>query len=452
MEHRKIQQFYKNLFKLASRGGGSKATENPALVFTKRAKKGEYNQISDEEYNILLKEAEYESRFWNCVSRQTIWELLQTSLENINLSPKQLDNIGRILEEAYENTRTGYMPDPFIKEKELNINLFDMSVDGNKEENYTFGQEKEEYPKLLESPQYICMYLDDYIYGQEEAKRAASMLIWNHINGRKQNMVFAGTTGCGKTEIFRRLKDVYPNIVIHNATMLTGEGWKGNMKVRNLFDGVEKEKAERLIIVLDEADKLFEPKLTYDGIDPGRMIQNELLKIIEGDKVHFEGDPAHIGRVPTLDLDTSKVSFVFLGSFERMLKAKNAEKKNTLGFLSEASQNQKMTDYHTEFLQEDLIQYANVRQEIAGRITEIVQLHPMTEEDYYRILTNKYISPIKKMAKEYNLRLTLSEDTKWQIVKEAHKNGMGVRYMQSKLQTLLDEQLFEDCEKQNYVL
>ena len=97
MEHRKIQQFYKNLFKLASRGGGSKATENPALVFTKRAKKGEYNQISDEEYNILLKEAEDESRFWNCVSRQTIWELLQTSLENINLSPKQLDNIGRIL-------------------------------------------------------------------------------------------------------------------------------------------------------------------------------------------------------------------------------------------------------------------------------------------------------------------------------------------------------------------
>ena len=56
MEHRKIQQFYKNLFKLASRGGGSKATENPALVFTKRAKKGEYNQISDEEYNILLKD------------------------------------------------------------------------------------------------------------------------------------------------------------------------------------------------------------------------------------------------------------------------------------------------------------------------------------------------------------------------------------------------------------
>ena len=111
-----------------------------------------------------------------------------------------------------------------------------------------------------------------------------------------------------------------------------------------------------------------------------------------------------------------------------------------------------MIDYNVDFSQEDLVQYANIRQEIAGRITEIVQLYPMAEEDFYKILSNPFISPVKNMENIYQKKLILSKDTKVQIAKEAAESHMGVRYMKSKLQTLLDKQLFEDCEKEQYTL
>lgn len=469
MEHKKIQLFYKNLFKLASRGCGNKVLANPVVVFTRQAKDGVFETISDEEYYVLLNDVEEERKFWNEVPEQTVWELLQTSLENINLTPEKLDSIANIFGEAYENTGAGYMPLPLMTEKNLKINLFEQSVDRTAMEDSASSKQEQEkdtemedarlsrqgygnYEPFVEFPDYICLYLDDFVYAQKEAKQAAAMMVWNHLHGRKQNMILAGPTGCGKTEIFRQLKKVYPNIVIYDANSLTAEGFKGNMKVRNLFDGVDKEQAERLIIVLDEADKLFESKPTSSGMDPGRIIQNELLKIIEGDMVHFEGDPDHPNNVPTLDLDTSKVSFVFLGSFERMLQAKNAEKKKNFGFLSDVSENEKMIDYHVDFSQEDLVQYANIRPEIAGRITEIVQLYPLTEEDYLKILSNPYSNPVKSMAEHYQKKLALSENTKAQLAKETVESKMGVRYIKSRLQAILDEQLFEDCEKEEYLL
>ncbi|MFR2167813.1 MAG: hypothetical protein ACLS5W_08235 [Coprococcus sp.] len=92
--------------------------------------------------------------------------------------------------------------------------------------------------------------------------------------------------------------------MIHNATSLTGAGWKGNTKVRNLFDGVDQDKMSHLIIVLDEADKMFEDAddRHYSYID-----QNELLKVLRGDMVHFDGNPSN--SEPALDIDTSNVSF-----------------------------------------------------------------------------------------------------------------------------------------------
>lgn len=70
-----------------------------------------------------------------------------------------------------------------------------------------------------------------YIYSQEEAKEAASMLLWEQLQGIKSNMVFIGPTGCGKTEIFRQLKKAYPDIYIVDASSITQDGWKGNFKI-----------------------------------------------------------------------------------------------------------------------------------------------------------------------------------------------------------------------------
>ena len=307
-------------------------------------------------------------------------------------------------------------------------------------------EEESHIEEILRSPAGIYDYLDKNVYGQTKAKKAAAMLLWNHVNGRRQNVVFAGPTGCGKTEIFRQLSQLYPNIVIHNAASLTGTGWKGNMKVRNLFDGVEKEDMEHLIIVLDEADKMFED---VDERHYSYVIQNELLKLMEGDMVHFEGDPSN--HEPTLDIDTSNVSFVFLGSFDSMVKAKDIEVNNnrTIGFGSESS-SERFDGYRSTFTQDDLVKYANVRSEVAGRISSIVQLGEMTETDFYNILCEKNVSPIDKLAKYYGIKLKMSSSAKHKLAKEAAENKMGVRYMRSRIQRTLDDMMFCDCEKTEY--
>ena len=294
----------------------------------------------------------------------------------------------------------------------------------------------------------IYEYLDRRVYGQKEAKRAAAMLLWNHVNGRRQNVLFAGPTGCGKTEIFRQLAKLYPNIVIHNATSLTGAGWKGNTKVRNLFDGVPQDKMGHLIIVLDEADKMFEDA---DDRHYSYIVQNELLKVLEGDMVHFDGNPSN--SEPALDIDTSNVSFVFLGSFDSMVRAKNVavNKSRAIGF-GAVSSDESFDGYRSTFTQEDLVQYANVRCEIAGRIGDIVQLREMTEDDFYAILNDKRISPVRKLSDYYGVKLKMSETAKHKLAKEAAENGMGVRFIHSQIQRRLDYELFENCDRKEYVI
>lgn len=256
---------------------------------------------------------------------------------------------------------------------------------------------------ILSSPAKIYEYLDRRVYGQKEAKKAAAMLLWNHVNGRRQNVLFAGPTGCGKTEIFRQLAKLYPNIVIHNATSLTGTGWKGNTKVRNLFDGVDQDKMSHLVIILDEADKMFEDA---DDRHYSYIVQNELLKVLEGDMVHFDGNPSN--SEPALDIDTSNVSFVFLGSFDSMVRAKAVavNKSRAIGF-GAVSSDELFDGYMSTFTQEDLVQYANVRCEIAGRIGNIVQLREMTEDDFYAILNDKRISPVRKLSDYYGVKLKM---------------------------------------------
>ena len=443
MEHYECKMLFRNLVKFVSRGYSQRYIDNPLEYFEKGQKLGKYDHMPEDEYVKLIKKVSKESRFWNSLRNNSVIELLKTVLENIDFTEEQLDHISDILSIAYENTDHDAIPSSIVQKGAMSSPAAMSKPFKNK--NKTDCNED-----LLQTPKQIYHYLSDEVYGQEDAKRAAAMLLWNHLNGRKQNMVFAGPTGCGKTEIFRQLQKIYPYIAIYDANSLTGEGWKGNMKIRNLFDGFSQTQAEKLIIVLDESDKLFERgNYSYAG---GTLIQNELLKIMEGDMVHFEGDPHHAKEVPTLDLDTSNVSFVFLGSFETMLKSKNSATPQNIGFLSDVSENKKEVDYHSFFTSQDLVQYANIRQEIAGRITKIVQLQPLMQKDFLSILNDSKMSPIKKLEESYHITIRMTDNSKLKLSQEAEENQMGVRYMKAKLQTLLNEELFQNCEKEEYLL
>lgn len=93
------------------------------------------------------------------------------------------------------------------------------------------------------------------------------------------------------------------------------------------------------------------------------------------------------------------------------------------------------------------MEYARVRAEIAGRINNIVQLHEMTEEDYLRILSDKKISPLKRLSKDYHVDIKMPVSARKKLAKEAFETGMGVRYLKAKIQRSLDDMLFENSGK-----
>lgn len=453
MENYQYKTVFKDLVRFVSRGYSQRYIDNPLECLEREKKRGKYDDISQSRYNKMIEEATKVSCFWSSLRNKSVIELLKTVLENIDFSEEQLDELGEILSVAYENTNHESIPSSVVPKEAMpdQVMMYEGVMESQPSGTFdTLENEIEEcWYDMMQTPKKIYDYLSEGVYGQEDAKKAAAMLLWNHVNGRKQNMIFAGPTGCGKTEIFRQLQKIYPYIAIYDANSLTGEGWKGNMKVRNLFDGFSAKQAEHLIIVLDEADKLFEQNGSCYG---GTIVQNELLKIMEGDMVHFEGDPQHAKEVPTLDIDTANVSFVFLGSFETMLKTKNRERTQNIGFLSDDSFDGKEMDYHTIFTSTDLVEYANVRTEIAGRITKIVQLKPLMQEDFFAILNDAKMSPIKKLEECYHISIRMEDNSKRLLAQEAEENRMGVRYMKSKLQTLLNEQIFQNCEKEEYLI
>lgn len=420
-----MRELYEELLRATSNGYRNRNIANPAVDFTKKAKAGDFDEMSDEEYYRALDKVNELNDVWQHLPSGQIGELLFTALENLTLSDSDVEDMAATLLCAYERSSKEHIPcDAKAADRNARTAGYAASKEidrDNPSKTKTQSDKRSTDAKeILRSPVKIYEYLDRRVYGQKEAKKAAAMLLWNHVNGRRQNVLFAGPTGCGKTEIFRQLAKLYPNIVIHNTTSLTGTGWKGNTKVRNLFDGVDKDKMSHLIIVLDEADKMFEDA---DDRHYSYIVQNELLKVLEGDMVHFDGNMSN--NEPTLDIDTSNVSFVFLGSFD---------------------------GYRSTFTQDDLVQYANVRSEIAGRIGTIVQLSGMTETDFYAILNSTGISPVDQLADYYGVRLKMSAKAKHKLAKEAAENRMGVRFIRSQLQRKLDDELFKDCSRKEYTI
>lgn len=449
-----MRELYEELLRATSNGYRNRNIANPAVDFTKKAKAGDFDEMSDEEYYRELDKVNELNDVWQHLPSGQIGELLFTALENLTLSDSDVEDMAATLLCAYERSNKEHIPcDAKAADRNARTAGYAASKEidrDNPSKTKTQSDKRSTDAKeILSSPVKIYEYLDRKVYGQKEAKKAAAMLLWNHVNGRRQNVLFAGPTGCGKTEIFRQLAKLYPNIVIHNATSLTGTGWKGNTKVRNLFDGVDKDKMSHLIIVLDEADKMFEDA---DDRHYSYIVQNELLKVLEGDMVHFDGNMSN--NEPTLDIDTSNVSFVFLGSFDSMVRAKDVavNKSRTIGFGSSESPRASFDGYRSTFTQDDLVQYANVRSEIAGRIGTIVQLSGMTETDFYAILNSTGISPVDQLADYYGVRLKMSAKAKHKLAKEAAENRMGVRFIRSQLQRKLDDELFKDCSRKEYTI
>lgn len=398
---------------------------NPADAFTALAYSGEFDDLSDEAYEKKLKEVKDISSFWNHRHTETVGNVLKSALDRTDISDKDIARIAGILASA--SVRSDYQienPD----EKECNGNDHPFSP-GSKYTDWT--------------PHSIYDHLSQHIYGQEAAKRAVSMLVYHHLRGNSRNIVMAGATGCGKTEIWRALSKEIGCIRIINGPQICGDGWKGSFRLSDIFTNEQEHMAGRLIIVIDEADKMCEPAFASGGNDTSMIVQNELLKLMDGDTLTFVNERDRNERTV---VDCSGISIVLCGSFERMLQAKS-ESSGSIGF----GQSERKDSRISECTEEDLVKYANIRREIAGRISRIVTLDTLDAGDFEAILQSP-ASPIQKIEQSHHVKLAVDAPTRRKLAAEAEKSKMGCRYMRSRLQNMLDEQMFDSPEAGEYEL
>jgi ATP-dependent Clp protease ATP-binding subunit ClpX len=341
-----------------------------------------------------------------------------------------------------------------------------------------FNEEVEEQEINLLTPPELKARLDEYVIGQETAKKVLSVAVYNHykrikhlkaknteVELEKSNILLIGSTGTGKTLLARTLaKILNVPFAIADATTLTEAGYVGEdvenvvLKLLQAAD-YDVERTEKGIIFIDEIDKITKksdsPSITRDV--SGEGVQQALLKIIEGTVANIppQGGRKHPHQ-EYVQVDTSNILFICGGAFDYLGEViKRRIGKKSLGFNTVMNNVRDLSndEIFAEVKSEDLMQYGMIP-EFVGRLPVVASLTQLDEDTLVTILKepkNSLVKQYQEIFKFDNIKLTFTDSALREIARQAIASKTGARGLRSIVESAMMDLMYELPAKQGVV-